>query len=109
MRVPMEKFITEIQLVLGLCQNVGQDAYGNYYYKNKYDRRWVIYKGAPEGSKVPSLWNAWLHHTVQGTPVEKRHDWERPHLPNLTGTMYTYKARSTVSGAPTYAPWTPKP
>ncbi len=56
---------------------VGTDEYGNRYYRLKGDkprrlgggrfsreRRWVIYKGEAEGSKVPPEWHAWLHHMV---------------------------------------------
>ncbi|HYU11033.1 MAG TPA: NADH-ubiquinone oxidoreductase subunit NDUFA12 family protein, partial [Stellaceae bacterium] len=52
---------------------VGTDPYGNRYYRLKGDkpqrlgggrfsreRRWVIYNGEPEGSKVPPEWHAWL-------------------------------------------------
>ena len=47
--------------------SVGQDEYGNKYYsvknnspKNNYrERRWVIYNGEIEASKVPQRWNAW--------------------------------------------------
>ena len=64
---------------------VGTDDYGNRYYRLKGDkpqrlgggrfsreRRWVMYKGEPEGSKVPPEWHAWLHHTVDEVP-EPRH------------------------------------
>jgi NADH:ubiquinone oxidoreductase subunit len=64
---------------------VGSDPYGNRYYRLKGDkpsgrgggrfsreRRWVIYQGEPEGSKVPSEWHAWLHHTVDEVPSDGR-------------------------------------
>ena len=60
---------------------VGTDEYGNRYYRLKNDkpqplgggrfsreRRWVIYKGEPEGSKVPPEWHAWLHHMYDEVP-----------------------------------------
>ena len=60
---------------------VGTDQYGNRYYRLKGDkpsrrgggrfsreRRWVIYNGEPEASKVPPEWHAWLHHTVNEVP-----------------------------------------
>ena len=56
---------------------VGTDPYGNRYYRERgakplrrgggrtsREKRWVIYNGEPEGSKVPPEWHAWLHHTV---------------------------------------------
>lgn len=72
---------------------VGTDSYGNKYYREKGGpRRWVIYEGEPEGSKVPSEWHAWLHRTVDQPPSDQRIPipWEKPHLPNLTGTVTAY-------------------
>ena len=83
---------------------VGIDSLGNRYYREKGQRavvrgggrasrekRWVIYAGEPEGSKVPSEWHAWLHHTTDDVPQpgsRHRHPWEKEHLPNMTGTPY---------------------
>ena len=87
------KFLTWFK---GNC--VGQDSYGNKYYRakgtqNLKERRWVIYKGIPEASKVPAEWHGWLHHTVECPPIVpllKKYPWEKNHLPNLTGTPYAY-------------------
>lgn len=79
---------------------VGEDAFGNKYYQERtrnglgvlYRRkRWVMYKGKVEGSKVPAEWHAWLHYT-NDTPLEKPADqaWRKDHLPNLTGTLNAY-------------------
>jgi NADH:ubiquinone oxidoreductase subunit len=78
---------------------VGKDDFGNRYYRQKgpeslKERRWVLYKGIPEASKVPAQWHGWLHHTVARPPAiaeVKRWPWERNHLPNLSGTPYAYK------------------
>ena len=49
---------------------VGKDEFGNKYYRGKgrklngRERRWVVYKGNVEASKVPPEWHAWLHFTV---------------------------------------------
>ena len=72
---------------------VGEDQFANRYYRVKRgDRRWVIYKGRPEASKVPAEWHAWLHHTIEAAPTGDRTaaDWEREHEPNLTGTEHAY-------------------
>jgi NADH:ubiquinone oxidoreductase subunit len=108
---------------------VGSDRYGNTYYRLKNDkpsgrgggrfsreRRWVIYKGEPEGSKVPSEWHAWLHHTVDEVPGDRpRYSWEKEHQPNMTGTPSAYHPRGSVllggHRAPAtgdYEPWTPE-
>src|SRR5437773_9688075 len=77
---------------------VGTDTYGNRYYRLRgdkperrgggrfgRDRRWVIYDGEPEGSKVPSEWHAWLHHMVDELPQPRqRYPWEKDHQPNMT-------------------------
>ncbi len=108
---------------------VGSDAYGNSYYRLKGDkparlgggrfsreRRWVIYKGVPEGSKVPSEWHAWLHHMVNEVPQpRRRHAWEREHQPNMTGTAQAYHPQGSVlrggrrvAATGDYEPWTPE-
>ena len=80
---------------------VGQDSFGNQYYREKgkeaiKERRWVIYKGLPEASKVPAEWHGWLHHLVERpVPINmiKRWPWEKNHFPNLSGTIYAYRPR----------------
>lgn len=87
-------------------EKVGEDEFGNRYYRStreeglhigrgNRERRWVIYKGLPEPSKVPPAWHGWLHHTQvdppAGTSEKPEHRWEKPHLPNLTGTALAYR------------------
>lgn len=123
---------------LGTClltwlrgESVGIDSLGNRYYRDKgrptlrrgggrasREKRWVVYHGEPEGSKVPPEWHAWLHHTIDevpGTAARVRYPWEREHQPNMTGTPYAYRpAGSILRGgvrAPStgdYEPWTPE-
>ena len=99
---------------------VGTDPYGNRYFVerggNNAPRRWVLYNGEVEASKIPPEWHAWLHHTVDEIPTGNRkgYSWEKPHLPNLTGTSAAYKPprslaakgeRPRVTGD--YEPWQP--
>ncbi len=80
-------------------KHVGTDAFGNRYYternaeKGRRNKRWVLYKGEPEASKVPPLWHAWLHYTTDTLP-DKMHmpvyAWQKEHVPNLTGTAGAY-------------------
>lgn len=101
---------------------VGTDKYGNRYYRarvrNRYnrERRWVIYKGRPEASKVPPEWHSWLHHMTE-SPLDEdlRHDWQQEHAPNLTGTRAAYYPPGSVlrdgdrrRGIGDYEPWTPQ-
>ena len=96
---------------------VGEDADGNVYYRNSDDtRRWVIYKGENEASRVSPEWHGWLHHTWNEPPTEaslKRKDWEKPHQENLTGTMAAYAPAGSIRrGAPAdrsdYEAWSPE-
>lgn len=103
---------------------VGTDDYGNKYYRAKprkgykHDRRWVIYKGAPEASKVPPEWHGWLHHQTDAVPSEQsrsyRRKWQKPHKPNMTGTSEAYRPPGHVlsggrrqKATGDYEPWTP--
>ncbi len=102
---------------------VGADPFGNRYYrerrkpKKRREKRWVIYNGVAEPSKVPPDWHGWLHHTAESPPnVQHRthYGWEKPPLPNLTGTGNAYLPPGhLVRGAkhaPTvaeYEPWKP--
>jgi NADH:ubiquinone oxidoreductase subunit len=73
---------------------VGEDAQGNLYYRTSDDsRRWVIYNGEIEGSRISPEWHGWLHRTWDHPPTEAplpRKAWEKPHQENLTGTMAAY-------------------
>ena len=71
---------------------VGKDDFGNKYYKNKNDERWVIYSGNIEATKITSDWYLWIHHTVNKIPNEEIHKfaWQK-HSENKTGTSESYK------------------
>ena len=52
-------------------EKVGEDDQGNIYYQSKKgDRRWVIYNGESEASRVPVEWHGWLHHTFKEPPTK---------------------------------------
>lgn len=99
---------------------VGEDEFGNRYYqhkkadKNGKKRRWVNYAGAPEGSKIPAGWHAWIHYSTSVPPkTQKKHFWEKSHLHNLTGTSKAYYPQElnqkTNKKSPelSYEPWNP--
>ena len=73
---------------------VGEDAAGNVYYQTRDgSRRWVIFNGEAEASRVGPEWHGWLHRTWDKPPTEEplRHkQWEKPHMPNLTGSAAAY-------------------
>lgn len=75
-------------------EKVGKDDQGNVYYRERGgDRRWVIYNGEIEATRIPPEWHAWLHGLTDAPPSEKplpTKSWEKPHLANLTGTAAAY-------------------
>ncbi len=74
-------------------EKVGEDTYGNtYFQKAGGAKRWVVYKGLNEASKVPAEWHGWLHYTENTVPDGKKgFGWQKAHLPNLTGTDLAYR------------------
>ena len=79
-------------------ERVGQDELGNVYYRHG-ARRWVIYAGEADASKVPPEWHGWLHHMWDPTPTELpvvNKPWEKPHLPNMTGTQSAYAPAGSI-------------
>lgn len=100
--------------------SVGVDDYGNTYYTDKArKRRWVIFAEGPvEASRVPPEWHAWLHKTVDLTPLEQPpvvKTWEKPHVPNLTGSAGAYLPGGSLSSDDTrtktaadYEAWSPE-
>ncbi len=96
---------------------VGEDEAGNTYYETRDGkRRWVIFNGEAEASRVTPDWHGWLHHTFKEAPSKQplaHKPWEQPHLPNLTGTVAAYApAGSLRKAAPAarsdYDAWTPE-
>ena len=105
---------------------VGEDATGNRYFQAKdnsdsYDgrlRRWVIYNGYADGSKVPAEWHGWLHHTIAEAPTDAplhRQRWEKDHLPNMTGTPMAWRPQGSIaksgqraSASGDYEAWRPE-
>ncbi len=74
---------------------VGKDEFGNRYYKNKKDERWVIYSGGIEATKITSDWYLWIHHTIDKIPLDKndskKYLWQKKHKANKTGTKEKYR------------------
>ena len=71
----------------------GKDSFGNKYYKNKKGKRWVIYKGEIDASKISNEWYSWMHYTknkIENLHDLKKYEWQKPHQPNQTGTDNSY-------------------
>lgn len=105
--------------------HIGADENGNKYYEEKVasgesgqKRRWVIYNGTVEASRISPDWHGWLHYTFDEPPTKapfKLKEWEKSHKPNLTGTPNAYRpagsmwnkgARAKASGD--YESWSPE-
>lgn len=90
-------------------QPVGEDAFGNRYYESKAGRRWVIYNGTVEASRVPPDWHGWLHHTFKEPPTVaplRAKPWEREHMPNMSGTLSAYHPEGSLAARGERAPAT---
>ena len=71
----------------------GKDAAGNRYYHNKNGKRWVIYSGEIDASKIPIEWYSWMHFTnnrIENNHELNKYDWQKPHQSNQTGTENAY-------------------
>ena len=105
------------------ARRVGSDDQGNQYFEERRvshegrKRRYVIYKGLAEPSKVPADWHGWLHYTFDAPPTEvplERKSWETDHKPNLTGTIHAYHPQGSLAetgerakAASDYEAWRP--
>ncbi|MCC5986874.1 MAG: NADH:ubiquinone oxidoreductase subunit NDUFA12 [Pararhodobacter sp.] len=73
---------------------VGEDEQGNVFYQTRDGkRRWVIYNGESEASRISPDWHGWMHFTWNEPPGERPLEhkrWEKPHVENLTGSEAAY-------------------
>ena len=107
-------------------ERVGEDEAGNVYYRTRggvkdkalgFERRWVIYNGEAEGSRVPPGWHGWLHHRVDTPPSQENYEpreWQIAHKPNMTGTAEAYRPQGSTlasgqrpAATGDYKAWTP--
>ncbi|WP_339689024.1 NADH:ubiquinone oxidoreductase subunit NDUFA12 [uncultured Parasphingorhabdus sp.] len=82
-------------------EGVGEDVFGNKYFQSKKEssghparRRWVIYNGANDASRVPPEWHGWLHNSYDEIPeshLPQARIWEKQPSGNLTGTAQAYR------------------
>ena len=99
-------------------RQVGTDESGNIYYASKKgERRWVIYNGPNDASRIPPEWYSWLVHQIEGTPDESMPPPPRFHkvsTGNRTGTPEAYlpsgalqKGGQRAAASGDYQAWTP--
>ena len=101
-------------------REVGRDALDNLYFQHKSNaaRRWVIYSGSTDASRVPPGWTSWLRGQIDDVPdkaMPVRRSFEKPPVANLSGTGESYRpagslARGGQRPAATgdYQAWTPE-
>jgi NADH:ubiquinone oxidoreductase subunit len=79
-------------------KQIGTDSLGNAYFESKkavngQTRRWVMYQGPNDASRVPPQWFGWLHHQTDILPTDlpAPRAWVQDPVPNLTGTAAAYR------------------
>jgi len=95
-------------------EHVGTDAEGNKYYRQRSgkgsksqpdgsytsrEKRWVIYNGANDASRVPVEWHGWLHGAFDDVPESELPPakvWEADYTPNATGTLDAYRPQGAL-------------
>ena len=112
-------------------EHVGTDAQGNKYYRSRNkrsdvptagsysgrERRWVIYDGPNDSSRVPPEWHGWLHGAFDDVPeshLPPAKIWEVDYTPNATGTANAYLPQGALErggkrarARGDYEAWTP--
>lgn len=91
------------------AKKIGDDEFGNSYYQNSKGKRFIVYKGCAEPSKIPAHWHCWIHYNTDTAPVNIKTDkfpWQKIHRPNLTGTRNSYKPNNKTNKK--YESWQPK-
>lgn len=104
-------FLNNLKIKL-FCKSIGFDDFGNQYFQNSAGKRFVVYKGMVEASKIPAEWHGWMHYSTNVAPINintHRYHWQKPHLPNLTGTKNAYspKDSSVKNTNAQYQAWQP--
>ena len=103
-------------------EQVGTDAAGNKYYRSKKndgpERRWVIYAGVNDASRVPAEWHGWLHGSFDELPESRLPPpkiWEADYTPNATGSAAAYLPQGALerggrraAATGDYEAWTPE-
>ena len=100
-------------------EEAGRDEAGNIYFRHRQDpaRRWVMYSGANDSSRVPPGWNAWLRGTIDDVPdkaLPPRRPFEQPPEANLTGSDQAWRPAGSIraggkraAATGDYSAWTP--
>lgn len=93
-------------------KRVGIDSFNNSYYCTRNissEKRWVIYNGVYDPSKIPANWYGWLHFLINTPPSFTSTNW----IPNTTGTTFAQKYITSIENIPQsalkyYNGWSPQ-
>ena len=104
-------------------EHVGTDAQGNTYFRTRNvkdgqrERRWVMYDGINDSSRVPAEWHGWLHGSYDDLPeshLAPAKIWETDYTANATGTQGAYlpagalqRGGHRAKATGDYEAWTP--
>ena len=85
--------IINVILIKIFSEKIGTDQIGNSYFESRRKdhigrkRRFVVYKGIPEPTKIPSEWYSWLHHLTNliPGPNNNSYNWQKIRESNKTG------------------------
>ena len=71
----------------------------------KKNKRWVIYNGEINASKITSDWYSWIHHISDQNPTTRKpekYSWQKPHIDNKTGSKEAYRPNKISKKAKTF-------
>ena len=94
---------------------VGEDVYGNRYYRERGDKpwrrekRWTVFAHEAEPTEIPPGWVGWLHKRFEHPPSEQplpAPRWEKERLPVTTGTELAYRPPGSIQRGGQRAPAT---
>ena len=94
----MMKFLVSIYLKF-FGTKVGEDEYGNQYFELKREdylgrkKRYCLYNGTPEASKISPEWHGFMHYQIPVSEVLKtfkQFKWQKPYVQDLTLSDYKF-------------------
>ena len=97
----MMKFLVKIYLYF--CGvKVGEDEYGNQFFELKRTdylgrkKRYCLYNGIPEASKISPEWHPFMHYQIEAKDVKttfKQYKWQKSAVPDATLSQKKYLPR----------------
>ena len=92
------KLLVSIYLQL-FGNKVGEDEYGNQFFELKRvdylgrRKRYCLYKGSPEASKISPEWHPFMHYQIDAKDVKttfRQYKWQKPYVPDTTLSQNKY-------------------